>query len=153
PLWASVRTHLLRRLSVWVGKREALGDGVEAFEAVGEGDGTWRPLRGIAVPSAEAGDAPSGPGERVMRMRVLLLLGLALEPGDQSLQNGDLGGTEEASGAEGAAGGIAPVHELHDPDGDHQRGRGQPFEGLTIGEQAFLQIDGLRLHGSKQLLD
>jgi hypothetical protein len=46
-------------------------DGVEIFEAVFDGDGTWRFGGGIAGPAAAVGDDPSGTGEACGRMGVL----------------------------------------------------------------------------------
>jgi len=44
---ASVSTYL--SVPHGVSQGEALGDGFEALEATAEGDGSWRPLGGVAV--------------------------------------------------------------------------------------------------------
>ena len=50
----------------------SFGDGMEALESAGEGDRAGRALLGVAVPAAQTGDAPGGPGERADGMGVLL---------------------------------------------------------------------------------
>jgi len=52
---------------------------MEVFEAVFEGDGTWRLGRWVAVPPAEAADDPCGPGQAVGRVRVFQAFALGLK--------------------------------------------------------------------------
>src|ERR1700756_5549872 len=54
-------------------------EGAKVFQAMPEGDGTWRPGGAIAVPAAQPRDDPGGPGEAVPGVRVFLLLCFALD--------------------------------------------------------------------------
>jgi len=86
-------------------------------------------------------------------MRVFLLGSLAFEGWDQGAQECDFGGIEDPGGLEIVAGFVAPLHELHDFRGRDKRCGGQSFERIAIGQQAFFEIDALRLQGAEQLLD
>lgn len=138
PSWASVRTHLIclavkrGRRGYGDGEAEALCDGVESAQTADEGDGAGRTLFCVAVPAAEAGDAPGRPGEAASGVRVLLFLGLAFQLAGQRLHDGDFSGLEDARGRKGRAGLVPAVDELHDARGGDERGRRQAFEGVAV---------------------
>ncbi len=71
-----------------------MGEEFEVLETVAKSDragwfGFW-----IAVPSAELGDNPRGPGKRFRRMRVVLERGLAFEFGQECVEGLDFRGRE-----------------------------------------------------------
>ena len=71
-----------------------MGEGFEVLETVAEGYQAGRFGFWIAVPSAELGDDPRGPGKCFRRMRVLLESGLAFEFGLDCVEDFDFGGRE-----------------------------------------------------------
>ena len=77
-----------------ISEAPSCGDGVEVFEAVFHGDGTWRFGRGITVPAAETADDPGGPGKTVGRMRVPEPFALCLEISIESSERCDPVGIE-----------------------------------------------------------
>ena len=58
----------------------SLADGVESFEAVGEGDRPGRAFGGVAFPPAEARDGPGRPSEGPGFVKVFLLERLKWSP-------------------------------------------------------------------------
>ena len=76
----------------------SVGEGFEVLETVAEGYRAGRFGFWIAVPSAELGDDPRGPGKRFRRMRVLLERGLAFEFGQECVKGLDFGGREGDAG-------------------------------------------------------
>ena len=64
------------------------------METVAEGDRAGRLGFWVAIPSAELGDDPRGPGKRFRRMRVFLERGLAFEFGQECVEGRDFGGRE-----------------------------------------------------------
>src|ERR671931_860704 len=94
-------------------KMIAVDDAVEAFEAVGDGDGTIAFVAVVTGPTAETGDDPGGPGEAVGREGILLLDGAALQSSDQGGQDKDLLRTEDAAGGWCLVDGGAGQHQLH----------------------------------------
>src|SRR5260370_36192874 len=62
-----------------ISEAPSCGGGVEVFEAVPHGDGTWRFGRWITVPAAETADDPGRPGEAVGRVRGFQPFTLGLE--------------------------------------------------------------------------
>src|ERR1700721_1023315 len=63
-------------------------DGIELLHAAPEGDRPWRLV--IAIPTAQAGDDPTRPGQAADRVRVLLPLGAAFERRDKRLDRDHL---------------------------------------------------------------
>src|ERR1700759_5299520 len=84
-------------------------EGAKVFQAMLEGDGTWRPGGAIAVPAAQTRDDPGGPGEAVPDMRIFLLLGSALDLRVDGFQGRHLLLWEGQAGRFGAA----PVTVFH----------------------------------------
>jgi hypothetical protein len=101
-----------------------VGEGFEVLETVAEGYRAGRFGFWIAVPSAELGDDPGGPGKFFRRMRVLLERGLAFEFGQDCVEDFDFGGREGDPGVlPGPA--IARLDELHDGGSGTGGNRGQ----------------------------
>src|SRR5712692_6130447 len=57
----------------------AADENLEMCQAIVEGNGSWRLMRGVSAPPAELGYNPCGPGESILSMRIFLKLGLALQ--------------------------------------------------------------------------
>jgi hypothetical protein len=84
---------------------------------------------------------------------IFLLGGFAFKPRGQGVEDGDVRGTEDATGWQEVAGLAAGVHELHDPGGGDQRGGGETLERGGVFEEAGFDVEGLRFEGPEQLLD
>ena len=144
PAFALEHAHIFESLSY--------GDGVEVFEAVFEGDGTWRFGRWIAVPTAEAADDPGGPGKAVGWMRVPETLALGLEILVEGGERCDL------TGIEGKADGLMAVSvaRLQELDGDDRSlggDRDQLEQPVGGGDLAVFQLQTLGLEDAEELLD
>src|SRR5258708_30887346 len=87
------------------------------------------------MPAAEPSDDPTEPGEAVLRMRVPLTLGLALQGGGQRGGGGDLGVACNIAGEAVAA--IPGINQLGDANGGSHCERSK-------GEQA-MRLQGLSL--------
>src|SRR5215207_3494582 len=79
---------------IHISQGPSIGDGSKVFEAVEEGDWAWRLGGGVAVPAAELGDDPGGPGQRSLGVGIGLQLGLALETAFEGGEGVDLGCSE-----------------------------------------------------------
>src|SRR6185437_11850156 len=89
--------------------------GVEVFEAVFHGDGTWWFGRWVTVPAAEPADDPGSPCKAVGGMRVSEPFALGFEIAVEGGESNDLFGVEGDPG-ELAIMAIACLHELEGDD-------------------------------------
>jgi hypothetical protein len=129
-----------------------MGEGFEVLETVAEGYRAGRFGFWIAVPSAELGDDPRGPGKCFRRMRVLLESGLAFEFGLDCVEGFDFGGREGNPGVlPGPA--IARLDELHDGASGTGSNRGQLDQPPGVFQLAIFQLQALLFQGAEELLD
>ena len=125
-------------------------DGVELYEALQDDDGSW--LSVVSGPTAEAGEDPSGVGERACWVWIFLSLGFAFEDCRDGFDGGLILGIDGV--LERAAGGsVAFSDELEHADGGDQAGGDELFEGPAFGEAQGLDVEALGLEGPEQLLD
>src|SRR5688572_4268732 len=128
------------------------GGGVEVFEAVLHGDGTWRLGRGITVPAAEPADDPGGPREAIGRMRISEPFALGFEIAVEGGKGSDFLGIEgNLNGLVITA--IACLHELEGNDRRLGCDRDQLEEPLGSPDLAVFELEALRLEDAEELLD
>src|SRR5215208_1414955 len=135
------------------GELIAIDDAVEALEAIPHGNGSGGFVALVTCPAAEAGDDPTGPGQAIGWMRVLLFACATLQFLLQRMHDHNLLGIEHAAGGRILAAGGARQHELHGDGGDDEGDHGELFERLAVLDHALLDAQPLALERSKQLLD
>jgi hypothetical protein len=129
-----------------------VGEGFEVLETVAEGYRAGRFGFWIAVPSAELGDDPHGPGKCFRRMRVLLERGLTFECGQDCVKDFDFGGREGDPGVLPRPA-IARLDELHDGASGTGGSRGQLDQPPGVFQLAVFQLQALLFQSAEELLD
>src|SRR4051794_5475558 len=92
----------------------AMGYLFEAVPPSAECDGSWRTLGSITGPTAEPGDDPGQPSDRVRGVGILLLSGLAFQPGLEGLKDRQLLRHDHVGGwpIDGTCTGKDELHDL-----------------------------------------